>query len=445
MARWAVSAGYDVVVYARLERGLPAEEERDGYRIVRVPWHLFALFPVLGLPRRAKRKAGSLLRRIARRARRILGRNPDRPAAAPPVARGVPAGPASPAGRTAGLVGTIAGVRRMVVAFPVRPLVWHRALEAVAEPADIWHGMWAGSLPASTGLARRLGGRAIYDSRDVYMESRDFSRAPGIVKAALSRAERHWVSRTDRVLTVNAPYADLLARQLRIPPPPVVMNCPERWTPPVPRPDRFREALGLGPEVQIVAYQGLLITERGVEQTIAAMEDVPGAALVLLGWGKDQPAFERIAGAQPFRDRVFFLPPVPVDELLYWTASADVSVMAIQPTTVNHRFTTPQKLFESLAAGTPVVASDLPGMATIVRDAGVGVLVEPTSPSAIAAGINEILGASWDDRQRLRAAALRAAHERYSWEAQLATLRELYESLLPASLRPGADTGADGG
>ena len=89
--------------------------------------------------------------------------------------------------------------------------------------------------------------------------------------------------------------------------------------------------------------------------------------------------------------RVFVLPAVTPGELLDWTASADVMVMAIQPTTVNHRFTTPQKLFEAIAAGVPVVASDLPGMAPIVRESGVGELCDPTVPVSIAAAIRRIV------------------------------------------------------
>ena len=63
----------------------------------------------------------------------------------------------------------------------------------------------------------------------------------------------------------------------------------------------------------------------------------------------------------------------------------------IQGDTLNHRLATPNKLFEALAAGVPVVASDLPGMAPIVRELDAGVLVDPARPAAIAAGIRALL------------------------------------------------------
>ena len=109
--------------------------------------------------------------------------------------------------------------------------------------------------------------------------------------------------------------------------------------------------------------------------------------------------------------------------------------MAIQPTTLNHRYTTPQKLFESLAAGVPVVASDLPGMAPIVRSTGAGVLCDPTSPASIAAAIRQFVGAPPEERAAMRDRALDAAHGRYNWEAQVETLLGLYRGLLSTGHR----------
>jgi glycosyltransferase involved in cell wall biosynthesis len=103
--------------------------------------------------------------------------------------------------------------------------------------------------------------------------------------------------------------------------------------------------------------------------------------------------------------------------------------MPIQPSTLNHRLTTPNKLFEAMAAGVPVVASDLPGMAGIVRETGCGVLCDPTSPAAIAAAIRSILDGPADERAAYRPRALTAVRERYNWDAQMAILLAEYGRL----------------
>ena len=93
--------------------------------------------------------------------------------------------------------------------------------------------------------------------------------------------------------------------------------------------------------------------------------------------------------------------------------------MPIQPSTLNHRLTTPNKLFEAMAAGVPVVASDLPGMADIVRETGCGPAVRPDRTRGDRGAIRVA-----PRRARRRAVdvyagrALAAAHGRYNWEAQ---------------------------
>jgi glycosyltransferase involved in cell wall biosynthesis len=319
---------------------------------------------------------------------------------------------------------------RRLLTFPLRPMAWAVALEDVAQPADLWHGMWAGSLPALGRLRRRHGGATIYDSRDVYLHARAFDRMGKAWRRLYLGLERRWATSADAVLTVNDAYAEILERVLRIPRPPVVMNCPERWTPPEPPPDRIRERLGLDAATAIVLYQGNLMTERGIEESMEAILDVPGAALVLLGYGGSRDAYLAMAAEPRYRGRVHVLPPVPPTELLAWTASADALVMAIQPTTLNHRYTTPQKLWEAMAAGVPVVASDLPGMAPIVNTTGCGVVCDPTEPASIAAAIRKILEAPADARAAMRQRALDAARTTYNWESQVVVLHGLYDRLL---------------
>jgi glycosyltransferase involved in cell wall biosynthesis len=123
------------------------------------------------------------------------------------------------------------------------------------------------------------------------------------------------------------------------------------------------------------------------------------------------------------------LPAVAPTDLLEWVASADIVAMPIQPSTLNHRYTTPNKLFEAIATGVPVVASDLPGMADTVRDIDAGVLVDPTDVPAIVRGCIELLDLDEASRERRHTAMLKAAHSTYNWERQAEILLSEYSRI----------------
>jgi glycosyltransferase involved in cell wall biosynthesis len=463
MARSAIEAGYEVVVYARWEPGSPLESEGDGYRIIRVP--ALAMLAVPGMRSRA-------LRRIARiRASAEQGRfyepspapqvtlSIDRPVRALLDAISSP-GPKRiiksslillPAIRLAQVVGRrairqyrrisrsfhkrrrpIDRLRLRLILFPFRPIGWARAIELIAEPVDIWHGMWAGSLPALGALRRRFDGRTIYDSRDIYMRSRGFEQMAPTLRRLLAWLERRWARNCDAVITVNDAYARLLAKHFDIAPLPIVRNTPSRFTVPQPRPNKLRDLLGLPASERIVLYQGALMTERGIEQGMDAILQVPDAVLVVMGYGGLRDKTIALASTAPYSGKVRVIDPVPPAELLTWTASADVMLMAIQPTTLNHWHTTPNKLWEAIAAGVPIVASDLAGMSEVVREVGCGVLVDGTDPAAIAAGIRQILDGPPEERQAMSSRAREAAARKYNWEAQVDTLLGLYARLTPS-------------
>ena len=444
MARSAVEAGYRVVVYARWEPGVPLESAFPEYTVRRAP--VIPELAIPGLRGRGRRKLAAI--------RRLAAAAPD---AAPPEAAAesapdptvAPAEPA-PGGTLAELVpsrlrGTPLGAplrwarttaraprrwRSRLAIFPIRPMAWAIALDEISEPADLWHGMWAGSLPALDRARRRHGGTTVYDSRDVYIHSRVFGSMARPWRWLLGGLERRWARRCDAVITVNDAYADILERQLGVARPPVIRNTPALYTPPLPPPDLLRRRLGLSASTSVVLYQGGLMTERGIEQGMEAILEVPDAVLVLMGYGVQRDQILGLAGSARYRDRVRAVDPVPPSALLDWTASSDVMLMAIQPTTLNHRFTTPNKLWEAIAAGVPVVASDLPGMAAVVRETGCGVLVDPTSPTDIARGIRSILELPPADREALRERCRSAARTTYSWQSQVGILLGLYERLL---------------
>jgi glycosyltransferase involved in cell wall biosynthesis len=407
IARSLVARGDTVTIYTRQREDLAAEEQLDGYRVVRLrltrgrggsPGHDE---PAHDRPNaRYPRLRRGIRRRVrAARHRWHIWRDEDR---------------------------VLARFRE----FPLKYRAWARGFETGVEPHDVWHGMWAASLPALERVRSRHGGRTVYDPRDVFLRSRIYASMPGWQRAVLTRIERHWAHQADAVLANNESYARMLRRDLGLTDVPILLNCPERWDPPDPRPDRIREALGIPAPTAIVLYQGGLLLDRGIEQSMDAILEIPDAALVLMGFGAEAERLRARAGQPPYAGRVHLLEPVRPAELPYWTASADVMLMAIQPSSENHAHTTPQKLFEAMGVGVPVVASDLPGMRAIVEETGCGVLCDPTDPQAIARAIRSLLDLGADGLRAVGDRGLAAAHGRYDWEHQFEVLVGVYDRIL---------------
>ena len=210
------------------------------------------------------------------------------------------------------------------------------------------------------------------------------------------------------------------------------MNCPPEWTPPALPDRRFHALLGLAPETRVVLYHGGFLPSRVIEVLAAAVLRLPRVVLVAMGDGPLRPAIERLAGEPRAEGRVHLLPPVPPADLLAWIAAADVGAMVNQPVSRNERISTPNKLFECLAAGVPVVSSDFPGRRRIViddPDGPLGAVCDPTDPGAIAAALREILDRPAEATADLRRRVLAAAHARWTWERQAATLLDVYGRL----------------
>jgi len=165
-----------------------------------------------------------------------------------------------------------------------------------------------------------------------------------------------------------------------------------------------------------------------------------GAHLVFLGFGDLRERLEQEAADPRYGGRLHVLPGVPPDVLNEWVASADVGAMPNQPATLNERLSTPNKLFESIAAGIPVVLSDFAERRRIViddPDGPLGAVCDPTKPADIARAIRSLIDLPPAETAALRLRCLKAAHERWNWETEGAKLVALYEDLLsPAA--PGA-------
>jgi len=313
-------------------------------------------------------------------------------------------------------------------------LGWARQAATLAPEADVWHGHDLNALPAAVYAAQARDGLVVYDSHEIFMDSGSNATRPWWARAFFRRFERRLARRAAALVTVNEALAAILGRRLGIRRTVVVHNAPARPTIPIAPGGLLRAATGTTINDPLVLYHGGFSPHRGLEELAEAVLQ-PGlerAHAAYLGYGTLRERLAALASEPRFGGRVHVVEAVPPDELLAWVADADVAAMPIQASTLNHRLSTPNKLFESLAAGVPIVASDLPGMRPIVTGdpaGSLGELCDPTDPASIAAAIRRILDRSPEERAALRERCRTAAVERWNWETESARLVALYEEL----------------
>ena len=303
---------------------------------------------------------------------------------------------------------------------------WRRGfLAATAEPFDVFHAHDLVTLPVAWAARRRRGGAVVYDAHELFTE---LSRLDPVSRAVFRVLERLLIGRADRVITVNDSIAAELARRYGVATPRVLRNCPRTFgRRPDPSQSSLRERARLPAGIPIVLYQGLYMPHRGLENLVKAAGRFRRAHLVLMGWGPLLENLKAVAVSEGVTDRVTFIDPVPMGELLAVTAGADLGVIPYRNVGLNNFFTSPNKLFEYCAAGVPVAASRFPELIKVVEGQQVGRTFDPDDPGSIATAVNAIV----DDPAelaRFRDNAGRAAAG-YSWEREAEALHAVYDSL----------------
>jgi glycosyltransferase involved in cell wall biosynthesis len=179
----------------------------------------------------------------------------------------------------------------------------------------------------------------------------------------------------------------------------------------------------------VIAYVGGLMRGRGLEQMIDALPHIPEVALRAIGPGAEgyRATLRERAAALGVEDRVELLEPVPPAAVQAALAGATAGLCLIQPICRSYELSLPNKLFEYAAAGLPVLASDLPVIASVVRAGGIGVVVPAADPVAIADGIRRLLDPAV---HASAAAASRRFAATSTWEHEADALAGVYRAVI---------------
>ncbi len=180
-------------------------------------------------------------------------------------------------------------------------------------------------------------------------------------------------------------------------------------------------------------YIGQLYPWKGVDVLVRAMQDVPHGELVIVGGLPPEPDLERVkllAAELGLQERVQLKGFVPPPELDAERQQASVFVIPNLDSTTARLFTSPLKLFEAMASGRPLVASDLPSLREVLRHEENALLVPAGDAKALASALRRLA----DEPETGARLAARAAEDvkRYSWDERGRRLGALLRRVVSA-------------
>ncbi len=273
--------------------------------------------------------------------------------------------------------------------------------------------------------------RLVYDSHEYI---RGLAYVPVRTVAAYLSLERDHIGHADAVVTVSEPLAELLQRDYALErTPTVVLNAP-MVLPPDPEVPTLRAVTGVPADAPLLVYGGGVNSARGVDTAVRALVDLPDAHLAVVTNRLNYVvrSLLELADDLGVSDRVHLADYVAAKDVPHYFSDATVGLSTLLHSP-NHDVALTNKFCEYLQAGLPIVTSDTPAQARLVRELDLGAVY----PAGDAAALAEAVRAVLDDRARIvaRVADDAALRYRFSWPAQVDVLREFYDRLgvLPAA------------
>lgn len=285
-------------------------------------------------------------------------------------------------------------------------------LRLLFKRVDILYANDLDTLPANylVSLLKRV--PLIYDSHEYFTEVPELQKRKK-VKAFWENMEGKMLPKLKYALTVSSRIADAYFKKYGLKMH-LVRNFPQ-----------MQKSESFNKKRQII-YQGALNLGRGIEDLLEAIPYVDNAILLIAGSGDLEQELIELRNRLGLNDKVHFLGRLEPSELREYTAKSMLGVSLEKDLGLNYRYALPNKLFDYLQAGTPVLYADLIEFKELIQEAEIGEELKSRKPELLAEQINRMLDSK---EQKLWQANCLKLAEIYTWEEEEKILFSLMEEV----------------
>ena len=270
---------------------------------------------------------------------------------------------------------------------------------------------------------------SIHRKKLVYDTHEYFTGVPEIqnryfVKKVWSGIEKFLFPKVKHVFTVNESISELYFKEYKSRPL-VIRNLPEKI---IINKLKSRKDLGLPENKKVVILQGSGINiHRGAEELLEAIAIQDKLFLCVVGKGDVINNLKKRSSKPDLISKVLFVDALPYEKMMQYTINADVGVSLDKPNNLNYLYSLPNKVFDYLKVGIPIVCSDLVELSKIINIYNCGILIKNHQPKSILTALNSVL----DEKNYsiFKAAALRVNNE-LNWENESESLINCYKKLV---------------
>lgn len=274
-------------------------------------------------------------------------------------------------------------------------------------------------LPLCVALKKATGAALIYDAHELETETIALG---GVRKKVSKLLERTLIGQADQIIVVGDAIRDWYVREYDLDNVSVVLNCPEFQSTTGEAAFELKRAFNIADDQPLFLYLGLLGPGRGIELALQAFAGFDGAHVAFIGYGSLEPAVRAAAIANP---NIHFHPAVPPAQVQAITRQADVGLSLIEPIALSYFYCMPNKVFEYINAGVPLLVSNTPEQAALVRTNHIGDVADPLTVDGVIAAVRRMVSQPLQG-YRDRIASIRGD---FDWHHQEDRLRQVYGKL----------------